>query len=114
MDVFRVCVCMNEGLHRRGLCACGHLEKHAHTYTFTHLAYDITACRAVGRNVTEKGALWKRGKKQEGRKRRRRRGGKGLARENSGTPTLWNRTDQGWAEVNRAKIRRRRRMVQVI
>lgn len=80
--------------------------RNAHTYTFTHLAYDITAWRAVGRNVTEKGALWRKGKRREGRKRRRRRGGKGLARENSGTPTIWTRTEQGWAKVNRAKIGR--------
>lgn len=100
--MFLVCVCSYEGLHRRGLCAGGHLEKHAHTHT--HLAHDITAYRAAGRNVTEKGeALWRRGKRREGRKRRRRRGGKGLAREKSGTPTIWDRTDRGWTEVSRAK-----------
>lgn len=55
-------------LHRWGLCVgSGDLEKH------THSANDITAYRAAGRNVTEKGeALWRRGKEMggEGRKRR--------------------------------------------
>lgn len=40
-------------------------------------------------------------KRWEGRKRRRRRGGKGLAREKSGTPTIGNETGQGWTELNR-------------
>lgn len=35
-------------------------------------------------------------KRWEGRKRRRRRGGKGLARENSATPTDRRRTERGW------------------
>lgn len=98
VDVFGVCVCMRDCTE--GIFVGEGIWRNTHT----HSAHDITAYRAAGRNVTEKGeALWRRGKRREGRKRRRRRGGKGLAREKSGTPTIWNRTEQGWTEGNRAK-----------
>ncbi|CAB1460361.1 unnamed protein product [Pleuronectes platessa] len=61
----------------------------------TRSAHDITARRAASRNVTEKGeALWRRGKRREGRKRRRRRGGKGLARGKASCESNRNRGGQ--------------------
>lgn len=91
----RECVCVLYVW--RSLC----MRASGETHTLTDFAYDITACGAVGRNVTEKGALWRRGKRREGRKRRRRRGGKGLAREKSGTPTGTGRTKAGlkWTQL---------------
>lgn len=101
VDVFGVCVFVWRPAQTGSLC--GRVFGETRTHTHTHLAHDITAYRAAGRNFSEKGeALWRRGKRREGRKRRR-RGGKGLAREKSGTPTIWDRTDRGWTEVNRAK-----------
>lgn len=73
--------------YRRYLCASGHLDKR------TNLVYDITTLHAAGRNVAPKGeALWRRGKRREGRRRR----GKGLTRKKSGTP-FWpdHRTGEG-------------------
>lgn len=77
---------MREGIWRSG-------RAHTHTYARS-CAMTSQLSQQPGRNAAERGeALWRRGKRREGRKRRGRRRGKGLAREKTGTPTIWSRNE---------------------
>lgn len=93
--MFSVRVCMRSCTD--GVFVRGGIWRNAHT----HPAHDITAYRAAGRNVTERGeALWRRGKRREGRKRRKRLGqGKSPALPLAGT----GRTEAGLRRTGKNK-----------